>query len=468
MAVTGAWSAETTSEAAAFFGPQGGTALHPTSTAENSHRALGLFRKARWALMAIGATVERWFELFPPVRARRKLRNFLKSSLRLIHQNTEDAAASLANLNRSAAVVEQAVARHEAAVASQFAALQKQTARLEGLVGRHQPGAAIGLGEPREEPAWQGRPFLREVLSVHSREEAKGLFAECVRLVEVELFSYCNRRCRFCPNSLYPRDGENKILGDDVFTTIVSNLAEIDYRGFLSFTRYSENLAHPNILFPRLNYARKFLPSTFIVFNTNGDYVTLPYLYALHYAGLDRITMQCYLNEKEFGRLADKKALAEKRIRKLGLKAALIKDTPLHFQFEAFVGSLRVVIEGYDFSVLATDRGGSLKIERPLRTAPCVMPMRDIYLNYDGSTSPCCDIRADVHGEDYVLGRIGPDFDLFQYFCSPAAVRFREGLLNFAEKTGACAHCTRDEGSYDYESVMAFLAPALQEKGGLD
>ena len=59
----------------------------------------------------------------------------------------------------------------------------------------------------------------------------KKLFKNNLKLIEIEIFSYCNRICWFCPNSFIDRRTINIEMKDDHYEKILTDLAEIDYAG---------------------------------------------------------------------------------------------------------------------------------------------------------------------------------------------------------------------------------------------
>ena len=78
--------------------------------------------------------------------------------------------------------------------------------------------------------------------------------------MEIELFSYCNRTCTFCPNHYVDRLSDNKILPLSVFKKIIKELVSYDYNNYISLSRYCEPLAFRDILDSRIAYIRKHLP----------------------------------------------------------------------------------------------------------------------------------------------------------------------------------------------------------------
>lgn len=51
------------------------------------------------------------------------------------------------------------------------------------------------------------------------------MLARGVRMVEIEVFSYCNRHCWFCPNSFVDSQSENKLMDPVVYESIINSLA---------------------------------------------------------------------------------------------------------------------------------------------------------------------------------------------------------------------------------------------------
>ena len=90
--------------------------------------------------------------------------------------------------------------------------------------------------------------------------------------MEIELFSYCNRTCNFCPNHYVDRLSDNKLLPLNLFKKIIKELVYYNYSDYISLSRYCEPLAFRDILDTRIAYIRKHLPKVTIVANTNGDY----------------------------------------------------------------------------------------------------------------------------------------------------------------------------------------------------
>src|SRR5688572_22288689 len=89
---------------------------------------------------------------------------------------------------------------------------------------------------------------FRAGLSTH---EARALFAESVDLVEIETFTFCNRKCWFCPNAAMPFRQDKpgtQYMDEALYLRILGDLNSIQYKGQIQFGRYNEPLADRIIL----------------------------------------------------------------------------------------------------------------------------------------------------------------------------------------------------------------------------
>ena len=238
---------------------------------------------------------------------------------------------------------------------------------------------------------------------------------EQIRLIEIELFSYCNRTCSFCPNLFIDRLSFNELLDIDVFEKVINELSIFNYSNYISFSRYNEPLSYRNILEERIEYIRNRLPNAILITNTNGDY---------DWEGLkvDELTIMDYDNK-----------LGQ---RELGT-----------FKRESNPKAIRKMILGR-----INNRADSLDIKRDfIRDFSCYEPNYFIGIDYTGDVVPCCNIRSDINNHNpYVLGNVKND-TLEDIFNSKFAVKFRSDVnnLNFPD---VCKSCSKEPGRYTNES----------------
>ena len=107
----------------------------------------------------------------------------------------------------------------------------------------------------------------------------------------IEINSFCNRKCPWCPNHTNRRGVE--YLDDAVFYKVVDELREMKFEGKITFNLFNEPLLNRRILV-FIEYIRKNIPSCFIYLNTNGDMLKLDFWRALRIRGLDSANVSQY------------------------------------------------------------------------------------------------------------------------------------------------------------------------------
>jgi len=276
-----------------------------------------------------------------------------------------------------------------------------------------------------------------------SPEAARNLFKSSIVKVEVEPFTYCNRVCWFCPNSKIDRRSTNKYMAEELYLRILSDLASIDYKGAITWCRYNEPLAD-RIILTRIKQARDMLPEAFLYTHTNGDYLKLPYLGELRDAGLNQLKVQVYLGPND--RFSDTAMLTRmtQRLMDLGLR---FEFTRVHAG-DRYVAKVRyegveVTFEGWNYDKHANDRAQTVTVSQvPNRTSPCLIPFTEIYIDYDGSMTPCCNIRSDepTH-KPYIVGDLGGGRSIFDVYADRQLASWRKSLAPFGEKAKPCNTC---------------------------
>jgi len=242
-----------------------------------------------------------------------------------------------------------------------------------------------------------------------------------IRLLELELFSFCNRTCNFCPNHYIDRLSDNKILDIDVFKKLIAELKAENYKGVISFSRYCEPFAFREILEDRIKYIRKVLPNTKLVCNTNGDY---------DWEGidLDELTIMDYdfkMSKEELGYYE--------------------RDTKPYIVRKMRLGKIN-------------NRAGALEVRKKfVRDFACYEPSYFVGVDFNGSVNPCCNIRSDVNShEEYVLGNLAND-TLTDILLADKSVRFRNRTKS-CDFDKICLSCSKKAGRYtaDEPSIMNF------------
>lgn len=285
--------------------------------------------------------------------------------------------------------------------------------------------------------------YVNLITPTTDKEAKKRLFKQSVKLIEIEIASFCNRKCWFCPNSFVDRT-QSVRLDESVYLSILEDLAKIDYSGVLNFHRFNEPLADKELILKRVKEARDALPKAILGIFTNGDYLDRIYLDELREAGVSFILMSYYFGKNEEFEAKKIKPAFDKMALKLGLKYDEIMNNNEQY-------AIKFIYEGLDFTYRAWNprtvggnRAGSIDDERitqKKRTFPCFYPLRDIYIDYNGLVMPCCNMRSDVTShEDFILGDVKQS-DIFELFMNDKFIKIRKDLMSNEIKYKPCEFC---------------------------
>lgn len=296
-------------------------------------------------------------------------------------------------------------------------------------------------------------------------ESSAALFKRSVHMVEIEIFSYCNRRCWFCPNSTADRLTSNKLMPSEMYSSIIDDLASIEFTGMISYSRYNEPLAD-RVILERLKEARVKLPNTLLHTNTNGGYLNRDYLELLYDTGMRSLNIQLYLgNNDEYNQEAIKSRAAQ-TLKRVAVPSQVIRDEPgVWYEERLEFRDMTIRMYGRNFSINGTSRGDQVDIHRSYRrTAPCLMPFWSVYIDYNGSIVPCCNFRSDIAAHfNYVSGDLSKGDKLFQVYASKHAALFRRSLLNNGLKDGLWRNChfiIEEVSNSDEISMRSLVATA--------
>lgn len=188
--------------------------------------------------------------------------------------------------------------------------------------------------------------------------------------IAIETTTYCNLRCKNCPNSIYERGilKNKKMMDINLFKKIIDDLSKAGYRGNLMLHFYGEPLTDerlPNLV----KYSRKKLPLATIQINTNGFLLTIENYRNLIRSGVNKFFITQYVN-----------------IMPIGVKEVLYylnrrpkKENKIEYR-----------VLGEDIGL--SNRGGEINVkkvvdfERPI----CTYPNVGMHIDYEGNVVLCC------------------------------------------------------------------------------
>jgi radical SAM protein with 4Fe4S-binding SPASM domain len=183
--------------------------------------------------------------------------------------------------------------------------------------------------------------------------------------VDIETITCCNRRCLYCPNSIYENGliKNKKLLSTKLFHRIIKELAEIKYKGIINLNFYGEPLLDKRII-SLVKYAKNKLPCCYIIIYTNGDFLTLSYYKKLVLAGVDefRITQHSKKEDPEIIKI---------------LEYTKIRPED----------NIKISYQKLKFT---NNRGGLIESGKPIKLEECHLFNPHVVINYKGEVILCC------------------------------------------------------------------------------
>lgn len=283
---------------------------------------------------------------------------------------------------------------------------------------------------------------------------------EMLRVVEIEINGYCNRKCKWCPNSKIDRS-KSMPMPFKTYMKVIRELKKHKFKGTISYSRNNEPFADFKMLRAYTLAAGIMLPKARIVSNTNGDFLTKTKILL---SGIDELSIMDY----------DCKGM-ENCKRQLEIWGAKIEDIINNVIYANLNGVKIAYCTDWPKNTVLEDKGGFLKKEGALANAefradlalrdyPCVDPAYFLAIDYDGSVMPCCQMRHDnpAH-EDFILGNVNTDSleDILQ------SKKYIEILGNTSLCTGEdlplpCQHCQKGVGRYTRENPSIYLVKDIE------
>jgi radical SAM protein with 4Fe4S-binding SPASM domain len=239
----------------------------------------------------------------------------------------------------------------------------------------------------------------------------------------------------------------------------MESLKEIGYSDMISFSRYNEPLAD-SLIYERLKQAKEYVPNAFLHFNTNGDYLDVKALNKLAAVGLKGLNIQVY-QDSGFSEEYAKAKIAIMGTR-LGLALTPVKEEGSWIEYRAKYESINIRIYSRDFKENGVDRGGTVDIVSHDRLSPCLMPIRNVYIDFTGKVMPCCNLRSDVLShEKYIVGDLNNEDSLFSLYASEKIIGWRKHLINYGTKNIPCKRCNYIEHPRNAKNEKA-IAPFVK------
>jgi len=182
--------------------------------------------------------------------------------------------------------------------------------------------------------------------------------------ISLEVSVYCNRTCSYCPNTdnVTPRE----FMSEEVFTTALKRMQEIQYAGIVDFIFYNEPLLDPRL--PELvRRVKEAVPNSLPRVTTNGDALTEDLLLKLTKAGV----LTFYVT-----RHVPVKPGWDDRINMLSKKYPQYMTVSDIMKIQADIG--------------LWNRAGLVKVEKEYKVSTCNAPEGAFVIDRFGNVPLCC------------------------------------------------------------------------------
>jgi len=233
-------------------------------------------------------------------------------------------------------------------------------------------------------------------------------------------------------------------MDEKLYLKILRDLGSIEYGGVITYSRYNEPLAD-RIILRRLRQARELVPHAILSTHTNGDYLDRAYIEELRDAGLNKLRVQSYLgNKKKFSDTAVLTRMS-RQLNGFGFPYKFTLASPgVRYIAAVRVRGMEVTLDARNFDLIGVDRGQTISLPKSYeRISPCLIVFQHLYIDYDGSIVPCCNIRSDEpRHKQYVVEKLNDDKTIFEVFANSALADWRSSLLRYGKKKAPCNTCS--------------------------
>lgn len=188
----------------------------------------------------------------------------------------------------------------------------------------------------------------------------------------IETTTQCNRRCEYCPNSLYERSlvQNQKLMSEDLFIRIINELKDLKFTGRISPHFYGEPLLDKR-LGRLMNYAHETIPNAKLKIYTNGDLLDIPMLDVLYEVGVRNYLVTLHGNKEE---------RQSKRTRVHDLQKHITENKK----------NIKIDILDITDNTYLSNRGGLVKVKNPTENIYCLNSHNPLTINYKGDVLLCC------------------------------------------------------------------------------
>ena len=195
------------------------------------------------------------------------------------------------------------------------------------------------------------------------------------RNINIEINTSCNRRCSYCPNSIYDRGliENEKLIPIEFYKKIIDELSSINYNGGISPVGYGEPLLDKRLI-DIIKYTRQRLPEANIKLFSNGDLLDINKYNSLIDAGLTELTLTQYE----------------------GQMSKNLKDV-LEYEKNNPSRKCKLIHKEFNSTIQLSNRGGEVTPNIVESNPGCIYTSSPIVIDVNGNVILCCNDYFSSH-----------------------------------------------------------------------
>ena len=289
--------------------------------------------------------------------------------------------------------------------------------------------------------------------SPQNLSDKKSLFKNNVDNINLELSTYCNRSCNYCPVSVYKRNYQD-FFNDSLLEVILTDLSSIYYDRSISLNLYNEPLANKTFFIEKIALIKKYLPKTILQTSSNGDYVkNKEFFYELEKNGLNKLKITLHPPKNKVWEYEMMKSYLERYLKRFNIYSN--ENFPDDLRCYIKIGKLFVTIQCPDWENNGNNRGETVSVKKKVinRVKPCVKPFREFTIFEDGSVTQCCEAFYDKTYKENSIGKINKKNSIFNLYSSKVLSQIRLELFGWSAKSGICSSCVIDDLSVENDKI---------------
>ena len=257
------------------------------------------------------------------------------------------------------------------------------------------------------------------------------------QVVNIETINRCNSTCAFCTANVNAEKRPLAKMSDELYKSIIDQLAEWHYNGHLTLYGNNEPLLDTKIV-ERHKYAREKLPDSFIFMSTNGLILTL-----------DKVReVQPYINQLIINNYSNEMKLHDN----LQEIYDYVSAHPDEFR------DIEIVIQMRYLHEVLTNRAGSapnkqMKKNQKEITASCLLPFTDMWITPVGHLGLCCCDNFEV--TNYADLNTVP---LQKAWSAPELMEIRKKIAKGRNQYPFCKYCDFIDAGFRTQLIRHILA----------